>query len=79
MIACQFSLYPLGVESLGPLIDKALAALRARGLDVQTGPMSTMVTGETAAVFEGLQRAFEAAGGEGHVVMTITVSNACPV
>ncbi len=41
--------------------------------------MSTLVTGETAAVFRGLEDAFSRAGALGHVVMTITVSNACPV
>ena len=79
MIACQFALYPLGVEDLGPVIDRALDALKAPGIEVETGPMSTMLVGETASVFAALQRAFEAAGGESHVVMTATLSNACPV
>jgi uncharacterized protein YqgV (UPF0045/DUF77 family) len=79
MISCQFSLYPLGVEQLGPVIDNALVALQAPGLEIETGPMSTMVLGETAAVFAALERAFVAASGEGPVVMTVTLSNACPV
>jgi hypothetical protein len=41
--------------------------------------MSTQVTGDTALVFEGLKRAFDVAAREGHVVMTVTVSNACPM
>jgi hypothetical protein len=41
--------------------------------------MSTYVTGETAAVFEGLRRAFDTTAGHGQVVMTVTVSNACPL
>ena len=41
--------------------------------------MSTMVTGEAAAVFAALQEAFVSAGATGHVVMTVTISNACPV
>jgi uncharacterized protein YqgV (UPF0045/DUF77 family) len=79
MISCQFSLYPLGVEDLSPAIDAAVAEMRAMGLELDVGPMSTQVTGETGAVFEGLRRAFEAVAGEGHVVMTVTVSNACPI
>lgn len=79
MIACQFALYPLGVEHLSPMIDAAVGELRALGLQVQVGPMSSQVTGESGLVFEGLRRAFEVAAGQGHVVMTVTVSNACPV
>jgi hypothetical protein len=41
--------------------------------------MSTIVVGETADVFAALQREFEAADGESHLVMTATLSNACPV
>jgi uncharacterized protein YqgV (UPF0045/DUF77 family) len=79
MISCQFSLYPLGVEDLGPAIVAAVAELRSSGLDAEIGPMSTYVTGETDAVFDGLNRAFAAAAREAHVVMTVTLSNACPL
>jgi uncharacterized protein YqgV (UPF0045/DUF77 family) len=79
MISCQFSLYPLGVEDLSPAIDAAVAEMEALGLELDVGSMSTQVTGDTALVFEGLKRAFDVAAREGHVVMTVTVSNACPV
>ena len=79
MISCQFSLYPLGVEDLGPAIDAAVAELRRSGLDAEIGPMSTYVTGETDAVLDGLKQAFAAAAREAHVVMTVTLSNACPL
>jgi len=79
MISCQFSLYPLGVDDLSPAIDAAVAEMKALGLDLDVGPMSTQVTGDTGSVFEGLRRAFDAVAREGHVVMTVTVSNACPV
>jgi uncharacterized protein YqgV (UPF0045/DUF77 family) len=79
MIACQFSLYPLGVEDLSPVIDAAVVELRAAGLEPQVGPMSTQVSGDASLIFEGLKRAFLVAAREGHVVMTATISNACPV
>jgi uncharacterized protein YqgV (UPF0045/DUF77 family) len=79
MISCQFSLYPLGVEDLSPAIDAAVAEMRALGLDLDVGTMSTLVTGDAGLVFEGLRRAFDAVTREGHVVMTVTVSNACPM
>jgi len=41
--------------------------------------MSTVVTGEATLIFAALQEAFGLAAAAGHVVMTVTVSNACPV
>ena len=79
MISCQFSLYPLGVEDLGAAIEAAVSELRHLGLDVDVGPMSTYVSGDANTIFQGLRRAFEVAAEEGHVVMTVTLSNACPV
>jgi uncharacterized protein YqgV (UPF0045/DUF77 family) len=79
MVSCQFSLYPLGVEDLGPAIEAAVDALRSVGLEASVGPMSTHVTGPSSTVFEGLRRAFDAAANEASVVMTVTVSNACPL
>jgi uncharacterized protein YqgV (UPF0045/DUF77 family) len=79
MISCQFSLYPLGVESLSPAIAAAVAELKRVGLEPEVGPMSTYVAGETAAVFEGLRRAFEVAAAAGGIVMSVTLSNACPL
>jgi uncharacterized protein YqgV (UPF0045/DUF77 family) len=79
MISCQFSLYPLGVADLSPAIDAAVAEMKALGLHLDVGSMSTQVSGDAGLVFEGLKRAFDVAASEGHVVMTVTVSNACPV
>jgi hypothetical protein len=41
--------------------------------------MSTYVVGDDRAVFAALQEAFSRASNIGHVVMTVTVSNACPI
>jgi hypothetical protein len=41
--------------------------------------MSTTVTGDAAVVFAALRDGFLEAGGVGHLVMTVTISNACPV
>ncbi len=77
-VTCQFSLYPLGVASLGDAIDAALAAVRARGLDVDVGPMSSLMAGPSDAVFAALADAF-AAAADGGCVLVATVSNACPL
>jgi hypothetical protein len=37
-----------------------------------------VITGEADAAFEALRRGFLAASATGHVVMVVTLSNACP-
>ncbi len=78
-ISAQVAIYPLRQEHLGPAIRAVTAALTDRGLTPETGPMSTTVTGDADPVFAALRDAFVAATATGEVVMTVTVSNACPV
>ena len=78
-ISAQVSLYPLRQESLSPAIDEALEVFRDYGLDVEPGSMSTVITGNDSAVFAALQEALHRAAEQGQVVMTVTLSNACPV
>lgn len=79
IVSAQVAIYPLRQERLTPAIAVVRRALEAAGLRPEIGAMSTMVTGEAATVFRALEEAFAAAGAMGHVVMTVTVSNACPV
>lgn len=80
MIAsAQISIYPLRQDDLGPAVDSVRAALAAHGLSPQVGPMSTLVVGEDTIVFAALGEAFATAAETGAVVMTVTISNACPV
>jgi uncharacterized protein YqgV (UPF0045/DUF77 family) len=79
IVSAQVAIYPLRQERLTPAITVVSRALEAAQLQIEVGPMSTMVTGEAAAVFSALEAAFAQAAALGHVVMTITVSNACPV
>ena len=78
-VSAQISLYPLRQDHLSPAIREMQDVLTAAGLDVAPGPMSTLVTGDGAAVFDTLKASFLRAAATGHVVMTATVSNACPV
>ena len=78
-IAAQVSLYPLRQEALSPAIDEALQISRDHGLDVESGAMSTTITGDAAAIFAALQEAFLRATEQGEVVLVATFSNACPV
>jgi len=77
--SAQISVYPLRQERLGPTIEMVRASLTAHGLTPQVGPMSTIVVGEDALIFRALGEAFTKAAGAGEVVMTVTISNACPV
>jgi uncharacterized protein YqgV (UPF0045/DUF77 family) len=79
-ISVQISVYPLGIEDLMPGIGAFLSVLRARGVEYEFGPMSTVIHGEADQVWPALQEGFAAAeSAAGRVVMTMTVSNACPV
>lgn len=78
MPSCQFSLYPLGTNDLSPAIDKAVEVLKNRGLEYEPGNMSTVVYGGTKELFEAFGEIFEAVSKH-PVVMTMTVSNACPL
>jgi uncharacterized protein YqgV (UPF0045/DUF77 family) len=78
-IAAQVSLYPLRQASLSPAIDQALQIFRGYDLSVEPGAMSTLITGDDAAVFAALQEAFRRVAEQSQVVMVVTLSNACPV
>ena len=77
--SAQIAIYPLRQDRLTPAIEAVQQTLRGHGLEVQSGPMSTYVVGEADSIFAALREAFVAAAATGHVVMTVTVSNACPV
>jgi uncharacterized protein YqgV (UPF0045/DUF77 family) len=77
-ISVQVSLYPLRQPHLGPTISKVLEVFRARGLEVRPGTMSTVVVGDTDAVFDGLKASFQSAAALGDVVMMASISNCCP-
>jgi uncharacterized protein YqgV (UPF0045/DUF77 family) len=75
-VTCQFAIYPLGVEHLGPSLEAALAAIRKHRLEPQVGAMSSTVSGELETVMAALGDAFKAAA-RGDCVMVASVSNAC--
>lgn len=79
VISVQLSLYPLRQAQLSPAIEVVHDVLSAAGLQPAVGPMSTLVVGEADSVFTALPEAFLRAASLGHVVMTLTLSNACPV
>ena len=52
----------MGQGDLLPAIDAFVKKLRARGLRVEVGEMSSIVRGPSVEVFDGLREAFEAVG-----------------
>jgi uncharacterized protein YqgV (UPF0045/DUF77 family) len=79
VISAQLSVYPLRQDQLSPAIQAVRQVLTAAGLQPEVGPMSTLVTGEVEVLFTALREAFLRAAAMGHVVMSVTLSNACPV
>ena len=77
-VQAEISLYPLRQNELTKPIRQFVELLESNKLKVQLGPMSTLVTGESQAVFESLQKAFEKVAQRYEVVMTTKISNACP-
>lgn len=77
--SAQIAIYPLRQEHLTPAVEAVRDALRDHGLRVEPGPMSTYLAGEDQIIFAALQDAFARASSMGHVVMTVTLSNACPI
>lgn len=78
-ISAQISLYPLGQEDYSSPVHEVLDVLSERGLSYRMGSMSTVVWGDEGEVFAALQQAFARVTETGLAVMTITVSNACPL
>jgi len=77
-IQAEVSLYPLRADELTRPIQQFIQALENNELKIETGPMSTLVTGEGPVVFESLQKAFEQLAKKYEVVVNAKISNACP-
>jgi len=78
MPSCQISLYPLGTEDLGQPIEAALKELDTLGIQYEMGTMSTVIYGSEEQVFSSLRNMY-AAVSDRPVVMSVTISNACPI
>ena len=81
MIACQLSLYPLGSGDFTALISEAVQSLEPlgeRGLRIDVGSMSTVVTGPDDLVWGAARLLFDTAARDGtRIVLTSTFSNEC--
>ena len=78
-LAAQMSLYPLRQTHLSPAISIAANILKEHGLEVSSGPMSSLVSGDDEALFAAIKDIFRKSSDQGDMVMVVTISNACPV
>jgi len=78
VMSAQVSLYPLRQVSIGTPVREAVRVFHDHNLKTRMGAMSTLMWGEEQEVFAALQEAFHRAAEHGDVVMTVTLSNACP-
>ena len=72
-IQAEISLYPLREKDLTPPIHRFVERLERRGLTVETGPLSSMVVGESAEVFAALAEAFEVSAAEGKRALIVKI------
>jgi uncharacterized protein YqgV (UPF0045/DUF77 family) len=77
-ITAEVSLYPLKTSDVTPAVVMFVNSVREAGLEVQPGRLSTLVSGESAAVFAALQRAYEQCCAEGAAVLVVKATNIGP-
>lgn len=77
-IQAEVSLYPLRIGNVSKPVEEFLDALTHHELEIESGPMSTHITGDSDAVFTALRSAFTGVIDEYEVVMSVTMSNTCP-
>jgi uncharacterized protein YqgV (UPF0045/DUF77 family) len=78
-IQAELSLYPLKTEELAPSIEDFRRALAQKGISINPGPMSTVVSGESGALFRAISKSFEKVAKRNQIVLIAKFSNACPV
>jgi uncharacterized protein YqgV (UPF0045/DUF77 family) len=77
-VQAEVSLYPLRQNDLTKPIQQFVQALENNKLNVEIGPMSSVISGEESTVFQGLQKAFGQVAQHYEIVLTAKISNACP-
>jgi uncharacterized protein YqgV (UPF0045/DUF77 family) len=64
---------------LSPAIEKAAKILRDLKLPIDAGSMSSITYGNSEIVFKAFQEIYDALAADYHIVIMMTLSNACPV
>ena len=74
-VMAEVAIYPLREPEIGPAILEFVEDLRAQGLEVQAGPLSSLVSGESEQVFEALKSAYTRASRERQVILRVVISS----
>jgi uncharacterized protein YqgV (UPF0045/DUF77 family) len=77
-VQAEISVYPLRITELSKPIGEFCRMLRSHGLEVQLGPMSSLVSGESKDLFDAFHKSFEQLAEKYQVVVAAKLSNACP-
>ena len=77
-VQAEISLYPLLTSSMSKPIGTFCDALARGGLEVDSGTMSTVLSGELGQVFDALKCAVAETGKDCKIVLVAKISNACP-
>ena len=78
-VACQFALYPLGIEHYMDVIYREIGATKEAPVRSRGRHFTTHLAGDGSAVFNTLRTAFRNARRDAaHVVMTATISANSP-
>ena len=78
-VACQFALYPLGIEHYMEVIYREIGEAKTAPVSAGGRHFATHLAGDGAAVFDALRTAFRNARRDAaHVVMTATISANSP-
>jgi uncharacterized protein YqgV (UPF0045/DUF77 family) len=78
VMGCQFSIYPLRQDDVGPAIRDAIAAVHVEGCAARVANLSTLIWGSEDQVFRALRAAYRAAQRHGPAVMTATFAAGMP-
>ena len=78
-VACQWSLYPLGIPEYMEVIYREIDRTKAAGVFTGGSHFVSRLDGELEAVLGAIQRSFQAAcSAAGHVVAHVTLSANSP-
>ena len=77
-VMAEVAVYPLREPEIGPFLLEFLQQLARPGLQVQPGPMSTLLVGEATTVFGALREAYQWAAQQRQVVLRVTVTGEAP-
>lgn len=78
-ISIQVSLYPLGDYDITEKIFGFLDIFESHGLQYHLGSMSTVISGDTASVFDALEDAYRWVAEDTRFVIVCTMSNSVPI